>query len=486
MESAQHAKPNELLRWQRQQRGWSLQRVADEIRRLCERDGRRVGITAHMVGTWERGNKKPSPLYREKLCVLYNENAERLGLIEGTPGSDPVSLIQPAGTLVDKSVLDTTGPDPAQAPDDELVIDVIEGIDGLEAQDSEMRRRTFLRRMAGATGAALFAPPLGLLGSEPWERMAMALSRPATADAATVRDLETITSSYARLTECVTSGSLIGPVLEHMRTITDLLRGPQPATVRRELCVAAAEVSQLAGRLLFGIGQYDAAQSYYRVSLQASREAGDRALGAYVIGSMSFIPSAEAKPDKALQFVKQAQRTATDGSPATLRAWLAALESEHQASLGNAAATRSALDRAERAADASGNETKPAWIDYFDRGRLAGFAGVCHIRLDRPDDAISPLNEALDALPETGVKHRSVLLTDMATARVKQGELDEGCRLANESLDIATRMKGVSAMRRLRDFRAELEPYRATRQVRQFEEDFRAGLSVVQPVAATV
>jgi hypothetical protein len=79
-----------------------------------------------------------------------------------------------------------------------------------------------------------------------------------------------------------------------------------------------------------------------------------------------------------------------------------------------------------------------------------------------------------------------VLLTDMATARVKQGELDEGCRLANESLDIATRMKGVSAMRRLRDFRAELEPYRATRQVRQFEEDFRAGLSVVQPVAATV
>jgi hypothetical protein len=31
-----------------------------------------------------------------------------------------------------------------------------------------------------------------------------------------------------------------------------------------------------------------------------------------------------------------------------------------------------------------------------------------------------------------------------------------------------------------------LEPYRATRQVRQFEEDFRAGLSVVQPVAATV
>jgi tetratricopeptide (TPR) repeat protein/transcriptional regulator with XRE-family HTH domain len=474
MESAQQAKPNELLRRQRQQRGWSLQRVADEIRRLCERDGRRVGITAHMVGTWERGNKRPSPLYREKLCILYGENAERLGLIEGPASSEPVSLLaQPSPLGGNGWDMEGDGDSPTRSGG--------AGFEGLEAHDSEMRRRTFLRRMAGATGAALIAPPLGLLGSEPWERMAMALDRPAMADAATVEDLKTITASYARLTECVTSGSLIGPVLEHMRTVTDLLRGPQPAGVRRQLCVAAAEVSQLAGWLLFGIGQHEAAQSYYRVSLQASREAGDRALGAYVIGGMSFIPTASAKPDKALQYVKQAQRTATDGSPATLRAWLAALESELQASLGNAAATRTALDKAERAADDAGDEERPTWIEYFDRGRLAGFAGVCHIRLDRPDEAIAPLHEALELLPESSVKHRSVLLTDLATARVKQGELDEGLRLAGESLEIATRMKGISAMRRLGEFRNRLEPWRSSREVRQFDEDYRTGLTVVQP-----
>jgi tetratricopeptide (TPR) repeat protein len=470
MESAQHAKRNELLRRQRQQRGWSLQRVADEIRRLCERDGRRVGITAHMVGTWERGNKKPSPLYREKLCVLYGECAERLGLIEANPHADPVPILQSSGQFLQPS-----GQLPGENLDETIFLDG----DSLEAQDRDMRRRTFLRRMAGATGVALFSPPLGLLGSEPWERLAMALDRPATVDAATVRDLELITAGYARLTECVTSGSLITPVLEHLRSITDLLRGPQPALVRRRLCIAAADAAQLAGRLLFGTNQSAGAQTYYSVALDAAREAGDRALGAYVIGTMSFIPSREGKADKALQLAQQATATATDGAPATLRSWLAALEAEQHASLGNASASRIALDRAQRAADQADREEPPAWIDYFDRGRLAGFAGICHIRLDRPKEALTPLGEALRALPEAAVKHRSVLLTDLATAKVMQGELDEGCQIAGESLRIATMMKGVSAMKRLREFSRQLEPWRATNQVKGFEEQLRTSVQTV-------
>src|SRR5690606_10389868 len=102
-------------------------------------------------------------------------------------------------------------------------------------------------------------------------------------------------------------------------------------------------------------------------------------------------------------------------------------------------------------------------------------------RLGRPDDAINPLNEALDALPEKSIKHRSVLLTDLATARVKQGHLEEACSLATESLQIATRMKGVSAMRRLREFRAQLAPWRDHREVKRFTDELRAGVSVVQP-----
>jgi tetratricopeptide (TPR) repeat protein len=47
---------NEILRYQRDKRGWSQQRLANEL-----------GTTEKVVGRWERGESKPGPFYREKL-----------------------------------------------------------------------------------------------------------------------------------------------------------------------------------------------------------------------------------------------------------------------------------------------------------------------------------------------------------------------------------------------------------------------------------
>ena len=69
-------KPNDFLRWQRELRGWSLQRVADELEKLGG------GTDSKQVGKWERGVSRPSPFYREKLCILFGNTADRLGFIE--------------------------------------------------------------------------------------------------------------------------------------------------------------------------------------------------------------------------------------------------------------------------------------------------------------------------------------------------------------------------------------------------------------------
>ncbi len=62
--------PNEALRYQRSLRGWSQQKVADEI-----------GASNEMVSNWERGKKKTSSFYQEKLCNLFGKNAEELGFL---------------------------------------------------------------------------------------------------------------------------------------------------------------------------------------------------------------------------------------------------------------------------------------------------------------------------------------------------------------------------------------------------------------------
>jgi uncharacterized membrane protein/DNA-binding XRE family transcriptional regulator len=62
--------PNHRLKQERQQRGWSQARVAEQI-----------GTEAVNVSRWERGFSSPSPYYREKLCNLFEKSAQDLGFI---------------------------------------------------------------------------------------------------------------------------------------------------------------------------------------------------------------------------------------------------------------------------------------------------------------------------------------------------------------------------------------------------------------------
>jgi transcriptional regulator with XRE-family HTH domain len=67
-------KPNNILRRERQLRGWSQQKIAEL-----------VGTSEDVVSRWERGERKPSPFFQEKFCVLYGKNAEELGFIQPHP-----------------------------------------------------------------------------------------------------------------------------------------------------------------------------------------------------------------------------------------------------------------------------------------------------------------------------------------------------------------------------------------------------------------
>lgn len=481
MESSRHATPNELLRRQRQQRGWSLQRVADEVRQLCELEGRRVGITAHMVGTWERGTKRPSPMYREKLCALYREPAERLGLLQ--PAHTPLglrhlhALEDTQAAPVDSAFLDELlQAAPAAAP-------AGGGADGAPAprwrpardpdtRGPDMRRRTFLQGVASATGAALAAPPLAMLSDEPWARLSLALARPHAVDATTVRDLELIGAAYAQLTRRVAPATLLGPVLAHLRTITDLLQGGrQPDRLRIRLCAAAADAAQLGGWLLFNGQDRTSARAYHEVALDAARQAQSRPLSAYVLGSMSFLPNALDRPRDALRLLEQAGRVVGRGSPARVRSWLSAVSAETHAKLGDARAADAALDRADDLMEAAARQDTPAWIRYFDRSFLDGFHGVCHLLLQRPKLAQGALERALDRLTPGESRHRPVLLVDLGAAHLAQRDPEVACQLAVQACDY---VMCPETEQRVRALRARLEPWRRLEPVRRLDERLHA------------
>src|SRR6266702_3834119 len=74
-------KPNDILRNQRLLRGWSQQKVAEQL-----------GTNEDTVSRWERGERKPSPFYQEQFCRLYEMSAEELGFMsKPIPETDTVS-----------------------------------------------------------------------------------------------------------------------------------------------------------------------------------------------------------------------------------------------------------------------------------------------------------------------------------------------------------------------------------------------------------
>jgi ABC-type branched-subunit amino acid transport system substrate-binding protein/transcriptional regulator with XRE-family HTH domain len=64
-------KPNLQLKQERELRGWSQARVAQEI-----------GTSAKIVSRWERGTSLPSPYFRERLCQLFGKDAMTLALLQ--------------------------------------------------------------------------------------------------------------------------------------------------------------------------------------------------------------------------------------------------------------------------------------------------------------------------------------------------------------------------------------------------------------------
>jgi transcriptional regulator with XRE-family HTH domain len=82
------AKPNRQLRRERDIRGWSQRRVADEI-----------DTSVDTVSKWERGINTPDPHFREKLCVLFGKTALELDFIS----HEPVEIVSSSALSPDAS-----------------------------------------------------------------------------------------------------------------------------------------------------------------------------------------------------------------------------------------------------------------------------------------------------------------------------------------------------------------------------------------------
>lgn len=337
------------------------------------------------------------------------------------------------------------------------------------ARQQRVNRRQLLRN-AALMGSALGG---GLLD----ERLTYALDGHGRLDAETVSDMAAITAGYRRAYRQLSVRVLRPQVRGHRAIVTELLGCSGTPTLHDRLVATLGETEALLGcMLVLDLGNFDRGSFHLARALQAARHADARELEAFILGGMAFYAAYGGNQAKALQLAGHGRQLAsTTGTPAT-RGWLAAVDAEMEARAGNGLGARRALDDAATALQAVHGHSPPTWIGIgtFNTAKLASYSGLCSILLGQPGHAVEELTRALEALDPALSKHRCTAMADLATALIQLKEIDEGCRQASASLQLAIELRHAANADRIRQLRPRLEPWNGHPAVRRLDEQLRA------------
>ncbi|MGH4008020.1 MAG: helix-turn-helix domain-containing protein, partial [Pseudonocardiaceae bacterium] len=293
--------------------------------------------------------------------------------------------------------------------------------------------RVFTEKILGAVGAATEAPLIGYASIGSLERLASAARQPSQVGPVVVDHLELVTQTHRDLYYDLSSAELVAAVTGHLQVTTLLLGGTQPLALRRRLAAIAGETAGHAAWLCHDLGDRHGTERYYAVAETATREARDAALGAYVRGFRSLVVGSEGQAREALGFARSAVEMALRSTTATTRAWLASLEAQSLACVGDRKACLGALRRAGTALGQARREEDPAWMYEFDHARLLAVSGACYGQLGKTAAAERTLGEALEALGPKRTQRRAEVLVDLARVRTQQHDADEAAGLAGEA-----------------------------------------------------
>jgi len=218
---------------------------------------------------------------------------------------------------------------------------------------------------------------------------------------------------------------------------------------------------------------FDKAQSYYRVSIEAAREAGNCPLEAVGLASLAIRLTHLDQADKALPLVQEARHLTTQSGTMTTRTWLAAVEAEVQATLRDYKACFRALSDAEQVPQQYVSSEDP-YLTTFSPSLFAGYQGVCHMRFGEPEAAYRVLHEALIQLNTPSISRRCYILTDLVSACIERRDIVEACSYARQALALTTQAKSPALWQRINDIYKQLEPWKNVQSVKEFNEQLRA------------
>jgi len=257
-----------------------------------------------------------------------------------------------------------------------------------------------------------------------------------------------------------------------MAALNQHLHTSHTADQHQQLCALIADLSQLAGEVMFDANSYVDAASCYTFAASAAKEAKLYDLWACALIRQSFISIYDRHFYDALPLLQMADRLAQRGdSTLVTRHWAAVVSAEALAGTGDLTACQRSLDLAEGVRNLK-NGSNGTWL-RFDGTRLPEERGGCFVKLERPDLAEPALQAALTQLP-TLTRRRGIVLTDLGLVAVQQGDIERACNYGHQVVEIAKQGASGVLKKGLYRLESQLEPFANTGMVRGLNKQIQA------------
>ena len=445
MNSIDERKPNKLLRYARESRGWTQKRLADELSRRGD------SITDdNNISRWESGKHRPSPYWQEQLSLLFGKSFEELGFIEPPPTLERLPTYVSTGSQLSTVTLPTshqaidlllaaseTTPEELvgawlalQAGDlavlfqegwtiEDILTSLRVVLKGTQAMSSISRRdlgRKFLQFGAAAVLGGISIPSGRHISTEERIELHRTLGESIAAGWQlfhTAGNAQVLAIGKAQLLQVKEASAHLYPSVKPLYY---------------------SGVHRLIGAALHFQGRYEEAHQAQEKAYIAALEGADcwnmaqsRGWQAYGLKARERHLEAMHTADAALRLISSQQ----DTESIRLRARLLAFSAENAALLGQTGEVQQRLDASEGLL-----EYLPGAHEEFDRTSWLQQAGTCALSLKQYDLATKRLQQALDELPARWTLRSASTAIPLASAFAKQKERNRALAIAEQTLPV--------------------------------------------------
>ncbi|MEV7050184.1 helix-turn-helix domain-containing protein [Streptomyces anulatus] len=358
-----------------------------------------LGVDRTTVGRWESRRIRPQPAQRRKLAAALETSLQELD-----------ALLAPR-QIADGKPVDSRTSEPPNAGDPD-----------------EMIRREFLRILT-VSGA------LATLPADEAEALSQGVRGGVPAD------FSRMNSHLWQVYQRSRSKGAVYPVVrDQLGILIDALTEYRGSPRTRALLNAAADLFQLAGEVAFDGNRYSDAAASYALAASVSKDAQAYDLWACALVRHAYVDMSESRYRPATQLLDAAEHLACRGDKSlSPRQWIASVQSEAHAALGDLDACERAMDRAETVRDLDSDSINGGWL-RFDGARLAEERGSRYLQLGRLGLAEDVLTRALkqEALAHgQSYRRRGAVLTNLAAIGAKRRDPEQVVAYGKEAVALA-------------------------------------------------